>query len=178
MRSYLKILLVIFTAGAAGLLVVSALFIGAYYYVEPSLRDAEDLRNLKMQIPLQVYSRDGRLIAEFGEFKRTPVAYAQIPKLLVNAVIAAEDDRFFEHPGVDYQGVIRAFLNEILRGNRGIGGSTITQQVARTTNLGSRERRNALEAYVRKFKEVILALRIEREFTKEEILELYLNTYF
>ena len=90
-----------------------------------------------MQIPLQVYSRDGRLITEFGEFKRTPVAYAAIPQLLVNAVIAAEDDRFFEHPGVDYQGVIRAFLNEILRGDRGIGGSTITQQVARTHEPGS-----------------------------------------
>ena len=96
----------------------------------------------------------------------SPVAYAEIPRLLINAVVAAEDDRFFEHPGVDYQGVIRAFLNEVMSGDRGVGGSTITQQVARTTNLGTRERRNAVEAYVRKFKEWILALRIEREFTK------------
>jgi penicillin-binding protein 1A len=176
MNSYLKILLAILTAGGVGFLVIAALFIGAYYYVAPTLPNAEDLRNLKMQMPLEVYSRDGRLMAEFGEFKRTPVAYEEIPQLLIDAVLAAEDDRFFEHPGVDYQGVLRAAYNEIVRGDRGIGGSTITQQVARTTNLVGRERRNALAAYIRKFKEQIVALRIEREFSKEEILELYLNT--
>jgi penicillin-binding protein 1A len=122
---------------------------------------------------LQVYSRDGRLLAEFGEVKRTPVAYEDIPPLLISAIVAAEDDRFFEHPGVDYQGVIRAILNVLSTGGeRGVGGSTITQQVARQ-NFLTRER-----LYVRKFKEQILALRIEREFSKEEILELYLNSYF
>lgn len=178
MSAYLKIPLVFLAAAAGAFLLLAALLTGGYYYVAPSLPRAEELRDLTMQMPLRVYSRDGRLIAEFGEYKRTPVAYEDIPPLLVRAVLAAEDDRFFEHPGVDYQGVLRAAWNELTSANRGIGGSTITQQVARTTHLVSRERRNALAAYVRKFKEQILALRIEREFTKQEILELYLNTYF
>lgn len=178
MKLYSKIPLAILALAAIGTLGVAIAFTGAFYYVAPSLPKAEELRNLQMQVPLRIYSRDGRLIDEFGEFKRTPVAYADIPPLLVSAVLAAEDDRFFEHPGVDYQGVLRAAYNEIVSRDRGQGGSTITQQVARTTNLVSRERRNALAAYVRKFKEWILALRIEREFTKPEILELYLNTNF
>ena len=173
MNAYLKIPLVIATVTALLVVTLAGLLLGAYYYVAPTLPRAEELRDLKMQIPLQVYSRDGRLIQEFGEQKRTPVAYQDIPPLLIKAVLAAEDDRFFEHPGLDYQGILRAFINVIVTGgDRSIGGSTITQQVARM-NFLNRER-----LYVRKFKEAILALRIEREFTKEEILALYLNTYF
>jgi penicillin-binding protein 1A len=173
MKAYLRIPCVIVVGFATVTLAIAAVVAGGYYYVAPSLPSAEELRNVKIQIPLQVYSRDGRLIQEFGEVHRTPVAYDHIPPLLVKAILAAEDERFFEHPGVDYRGVLRAILNEVMAGDRSVGGSTITQQVTRTLSLLSRERN-----YVRKFKEWILAFRLEREFTKQEILALYLNTYF
>ncbi len=160
-------------------MVVAALFIGAYYYVAPGLPAAAELRDIKIQVPLQVYSRDGRLIDEFGEMKRTPVAYDDIPPLLVRAVLAAEDEHFFEHPGVDYRGVIRGAVNELRSGSANVGGSTITQQVTRTLNVLTRAGLSSgFERFVAKYKEMILAFRIEREFTKEEILELYLNTSF
>jgi penicillin-binding protein 1A len=173
MKIYLRIPAAIL-AGLATLVVsTAALFAGGYYYVAPGLPDAEQLRDVRMQVPLSVYSRDGRLIAQFGEVMRTPAAYRDIPQQMIQAVLAAEDERFFEHAGVDYRGITRAALN-VLRtlGDRSIGGSTITQQVAREYFL-TRER-----LYIRKFKEAILALRIEQEFSKEEILELYLNTTF
>src|SRR5215813_3750569 len=118
MRRYLQILLTITACGAAFGVVVAALLIGLYYYVEPRLPKAEDLRNVKIAVPLQVFSRDGRLIQEFGEVHRTPVAYDDIPPLLVKGVLAAEDEHFFEHPGVDYRGVLRAILNEISSSRR------------------------------------------------------------
>lgn len=173
MKSYVRILLILGSLGAACAVSVAALVIGAYYFVEPGLPDAEQLRDVRLKIPLMIYSRDGRLMAQVGEERRTPAAYDDIPPLLVNALLAAEDDRFFDHPGFDYQGLIRAGLNYSLSGgSRSQGGSTITQQLARMYFL-TRER-----TFVRKFKELILATRIEREFSKQEILELYLNTYF
>lgn len=154
---------------------LAATVIGGYYYVQPSLPTADELRDVRFQIPLRVYTRDGRLMGQFGDQMRTPVPYAQIPPLLVQAVLAAEDDHFFEHSGLDFSGIARGAFRFIVTGGteRVPGGSTITQQVTRTTNLLSRD-----YSLVRKFKEAILALRIEREFTKEEILELYLNTTF
>jgi penicillin-binding protein 1A len=179
MNRYLQILLTFVAAITVLLVAGTAVLVGGYYYVEPSLPRAEDLRNVKIQVPLQVYSRDGRLLAEFGEMKRTPVAYENIPPLLVKAVLAAEDEHFFEHPGVDYRGVIRGFLNELSSSRSSVGGSTITQQVTRTLNVLSRSGlQSGVQRFVQKFKEWILAFRIEREFTKQEILELYLNTYF
>jgi len=173
MRSYSRIFAVCGALAGAGLLALGALFAGGYYYVAPSLPEAESLRDVQLQIPLSVFSRDGRLLAQFGERQRTPVAFDEIPERLVQAILAAEDDRFFEHPGFDYQGLLRAGVNFLLTaGDRGQGGSTITQQVARMYFL-TRER-----TFVRKFKELILATRIESEFSKQEILELYLNTYF
>src|SRR5690554_6423621 len=100
MKSILRWLLAFLAGGAGFAGVVAALFTGAYYYVEPSVPNTEELRDVKFQIPLRVYSRDGRLIQQFGS-PRTPVKYEQIPKVLIDALIAAEDDRFFEHPGVD-----------------------------------------------------------------------------
>jgi penicillin-binding protein 1A len=179
MSRYLKILLTIGAAAAVLVVAVAALGAGAYYYVAPSLPRAEDLRNVKIAVPLQVFSRDGRLIAEYGEIKRTPVAYADIPPLLIKAVLAAEDEHFFEHPGVDYRGVLRGIASEISPNGRNVGGSTITQQVTRTLNVLSRSGLSSgVQRFVNKFKEWILAFRIEREFTKQEILALYLNTYF
>src|SRR6266853_4251941 len=179
MKPYIKILLTFSSLAGAAILAVVAVFAGGYYYVAPSLPRAEELRDIKIQIPLQVYSRDGRLLAEFGEMKRTPVAYDDIPPILIKAVLAAEDEHFFEHPGVDYRGVIRGVLNELTPNGNTVGGSTITQQVTRTLNVFQRSGLSSgVQKFVQKFKEWILAFRIEREFTKQEILELYLNTYF
>ena len=155
-------------AGLGGAIAV----VGVYFYLSPQLPSAETLREVKLQVPLKVYSRDGRLMAQIGEMRRTPKQYEEIPPVVVNAFLAAEDDRFFEHPGYDYQGIIRAAINLARTGERTQGGSTITQQLARVYFL-SRER-----TFVRKAKELLLALRIESEFTKEEILTLYLNKIF
>ncbi|HUL82973.1 MAG TPA: transglycosylase domain-containing protein, partial [Gammaproteobacteria bacterium] len=179
MSRYPKILLTILASVGAFVLVVATVGIGAYYYVAPSLPRAEELRNVKIQVPLQVYSRDGRLIWEFGEIKRTPVAYEDIPPLLIKAVLAAEDEHFFEHSGVDYRGVLRGIFNEISPSSRNVGGSTITQQLPRQLNVTSRAGLSSgFQRFVQKFKEWILAFRIEREFTKQEILQLYMNTSF
>ncbi len=144
----------------------------AYYYLAPGLPSAEVIREVKLQTPLRIYSRDGRLLGQVGEQRRTPVRFEEIPDVVVKAFLAAEDDRFFEHPGFDYQGITRAAVNLLLTGERSQGGSTITQQLARAYFLTSER------SFVRKAKELILALQIEREFTKTEILSLYLNKIF
>ena len=172
MRTYARIFVALGTWVVTGSLCVGALIAGGSLYVAPSLPLAEELRDVRVQIPLSVYSRDGRLISQFGE-KRSPVPYEDIPPVMVQAVLAAEDDRFFEHPGIDYQGTLRAMTYFILNtGDSRQGGSTITQQIARQYFL-TRDR-----TLVRKFKEWILALRIEREFSKTEILDIFLNTTF
>jgi penicillin-binding protein 1A len=158
---------------AAGLLSFAALFVGGYYYVEPSLPAASELRNIEIQIPLSVYTRDGRLIQQFGEQKRNPAEYDEIPELVIRAFLAAEDETFFDHPGIDFTGIARSAVNYfITSSDRVPGASTITQQIAREYFL-SRD-----YSLVRKFREQIMAIRIEREFSKEEILELFLNTTF
>ena len=173
MKPYSRILVISGSLLTSMVLVLGALFSGGYYYVAPSLPDAEVLRDVRLQIPVSVYSRDGRLMAQFGEQMRTPAPYEAIPERLIQAVLAAEDDQFFSHPGMDFAGTARAVFNFLTTGgDRVPGGSTITQQLAREYFL-TRE-----VTLVRKFKEWILAFRIEREFSKEEILELYLNTYF
>jgi len=145
---------------------------GAYYYLQPALPSVQEMRDIQLQIPLRIYSRDGRLIQQIGEKRRTPVDYEDIPKMVEQAFLAAEDDRFFEHPGFDYQGIMRAAILFLTTGSRAQGGSTITQQLARGYFL-SRDR-----TFVRKAKEIILAIQIEKAFTKQEILALYLNKIF
>ena len=153
--------------------VLAGLFIGgAYLYLSPSLPDIERLKDVQLQVPLRVYAKSGELIAEFGEMKRSPLKYEEFPQHLINAVLAAEDDRFFEHPGVDYQGILRAVVHLIKTGKKGQGGSTITMQVARNFFL-SREK-----TYLRKFNEIFLAFKIEGFLTKEDILALYLNKIY
>ncbi len=161
-------------AGLAVTVVIGgfAAIAGAYYYFRPGLPSAETMRDVQLQTPLRIYSRDGRLIDQIGEKRRIPVDYDMIPERIIDAFLAAEDDRFFEHPGFDYQGITRAALNLLLTGSRAQGGSTITQQLARVYFL-SRER-----TFVRKAKELILAMQIEHEFSKQEILALYLNKIF
>jgi penicillin-binding protein 1A len=153
-------------------LAVTASGFGAYYYLQPALPSVEEMRERRVQIPLRIYSRDGLLMGQVGEKKRTPVDYSNIPERVVRAFLAAEDDRFFSHPGFDYQGIARAGIKLVLTGSRAQGGSTITQQLAREYFL-SRDR-----TFIRKAKELILAIQIESEFSKQEILELYLNKIF
>ena len=177
MKPYSQILLTILAAGLAGVVALAGVLIGAYYYLAPDIPQAAELRDIKIAVPLQIYSRDGRLIQEFGEQKRTPVAYEDIPPLLVKAVVAAEDEHFFEHPGIDWRGVIRGALNELRASGGNVGGSTITQQVPRTLDIMKRAGLSSgFDRFVAKYKEWIVAYRMELEFTKEEILELYLNT--
>ncbi len=140
-----------------------------YFTMGRDLPDVETLRDVQLQVPLRVYSRDGKLISVFGEQRRIPVAIDEIPDNLKNAFIAGEDARFYSHPGVDYQGLTRAVLTLATTGEKSVGGSTITQMLARNFFL------SLDKTYERKIKEIFLALRIEREFTKDEILELFLN---
>ena len=143
-----------------------------YSNLAPQLPSVDSLKEVQLQTPLKVYSREGDLLAVYGEKRRKPLRYEQVPDLLVQAFLCAEDDRFFEHPGVDYQGIVRAAFNLIRTGQKTQGGSTITMQVARNFFL-TNER-----TYERKLKEIMLALRIEQTLTKEEILELYLNKIY
>ncbi|MCU7836365.1 MAG: penicillin-binding protein 1A [gamma proteobacterium symbiont of Taylorina sp.] len=143
-----------------------------YYYLEPQLPEVDVLKDVQLQVPLRVYSADKQLIAEFGEMKREPVIYKDIPQQLIQAVIAAEDESFFNHPGVDYKGILRAVLHLIKTGKKGQGGSTITMQVARNFFL-SRDK-----TYIRKVNEIFLSLKIEKELSKQAIMQLYLNKIY
>jgi len=154
------------------MLAFAAAVVGAWFYVSPGLPAAETIREIPLQIPLRIYSRDGRLIEEVGERRRVLVQYRELEPFVVQAFVAAEDSRFFSHPGVDPIGIARAAVNFVLSGSRGQGGSTITQQLARDYFL-TRER-----LFTRKLREAFLAWKIEQEFTKEEIMSLFLNKMF
>ncbi len=146
--------------------------LGTFYFLKPTLPDVDALRNLQLQVPLRVYSRDGHLLGQIGEQRRVPVRYEEIPRVVIHAVLAAEDDRFFQHPGVDWQGMARAMLVYATTLDASQGGSTLTQQLVRTT-LISRERKLR-----RKIREIFLSLQLENELSKEEILTLFINTQF
>jgi penicillin-binding protein 1A len=164
----------IIVAGFATLLVISSVagVIGAYYYVAPGLPAAQTIRDIPLQIPLRIYSRDGHLIEEIGQRRRILISYDDVPDHVVNAFIAAEDQRFFVHPGIDYRGILRALTQLVMSGEIAGGGSTLTQQLARSYFLSLEQTAE------RKFKEASLAVRIEQEFTKEQIMELFLNKMF
>jgi penicillin-binding protein 1A len=162
----------ILAAAALGAALVLFVVLAAYTYVAPGLPDVATLKDVRLEAPMRIYTRDGKLIAEFGEKRRSPVVYEQIPPQVVNAFVAAEDDRFFSHPGVDYQGLVRAAIAYMTTGERRQGGSTITMQVARNFLLTSEK------TFLRKLREIFVAIRIEGLLTKEEILTLYLNKIF
>jgi penicillin-binding protein 1A len=144
----------------------------SYVYLVPSLPSTESMRNVELQVPLRVYSRSGALIAQIGEQRRIPVGYDQIPDLVKHAFLAAEDERFFEHHGIDYFGVVRAVLIDVLSGEKTQGASTITMQAARNMFL-------SLDKTVRrKLQETFVTYRMEHEFSKQEIFGLYLNVIF
>lgn len=145
---------------------------GFYLYLRPGLPPVEQLLDIKLQTPLRVYSKDNRLIAEFGEKRRAPITIEQIPTIQLQAFLAAEDSRFYEHFGVDIKGLARAAIELVSTGSIQSGGSTITMQVAKNYFL-SRDR-----TFIRKFNEILLAVQIERELDKDRILELYLNKIY
>ena len=144
----------------------------SYVYLLPSLPTTEAMRNVELQVPLRVYTRSGALIAQIGEQRRIPVGYDQIPDLVKHAFLAAEDERFFEHHGIDYLGVVRAVLIDVLAGDKSQGASTITMQAARNMFL------TLDKTYRRKLQETFVTYRMEHEFTKQEIFGLYLNVIF
>ncbi|MFS1420915.1 penicillin-binding protein 1A [Vibrio splendidus] len=150
---------------------VSTIF-GFYYYVKPELPDVATLRDVKLQTPMQVFSQDGKLISQFGEKRRNPVTYDEIPLHLVEALIATEDSRFYEHPGIDPIGITRAALVVAMSGSAKQGASTITQQLARNFFLSNEKK------IMRKIKEIFIAIHIEQLLSKEEIMELYVNKIF
>lgn len=154
------------------ILLGAASIFGLYKYVEPQLPDVATLKDVRLQIPMQVYSADGELIAQYGEKRRIPLKLDQIPPVMVHAFIATEDSRFYEHHGIDPVGIFRAASIALVSGHASQGASTITQQLARNFFL-SPER-----TLMRKLKEVFLAIRIEQMMTKDEILELYLNKIY
>ncbi len=155
-----------------GLSVAVIVTSGFYLYLRPGLPPVEQLLEIKLQTPLRIYSKDSRLIAEFGEKRRAPITIEQIPTIQLQAFLAAEDARFYEHFGVDIKGLARAAIELISTGSIQSGGSTITMQVAKNYFL-SRDR-----TFIRKFNEILLALQIERELDKNRILELYLNKIY
>ncbi len=155
-------------AGLFSLLLVVGLALAVAY---PNLPEIESLADYRPKLPLRVFSSDGIQLGEFGEERRNFVPIAQIPQLMKDAVLAAEDARFYQHGGVDYKGVARAAI-ENLRDARSQGASTITMQVARNFYLSTEK------TFTRKIYEILLALKIERRLTKDQILELYMNQIF
>ncbi len=163
---------IIFWLLLAGFSVTLVTFAGLYLYLSPKLPSVDSLREVKLQTPLRVYSSDGKLIGEFGEQRRTPLTYNQIPPLYIKALLSAEDAEFFEHHGVSLKGMLRAASQILKSGAIQSGGSTITQQLARDFFLTRKQ------IFSRKFNEILLSIEIERKFTKEEILELFNNKMF
>lgn len=147
-------------------------FLCAYVYLAPSLPSSAGMRTLPLQVPLRVYTRSGALISQIGEQRRVPVSYEEIPELVRDAFLAAEDDRFFQHGGIDYFSMLRSIYVDLTTGDYSQGASTITMQTARNMFL-TRDKN-----VTRKLQEIFLTLRMERSFTKQEILETYLNVIF
>ena len=162
------------TVWALFILLFIAVLVAAvvYVYMEWQLPDVKTLRDVHLQVPLRVYTADHKLIAQFGTKRCIPVTLDQVPKPLIHAVLATEDARFYEHPGVDLVGIFRATKTVIETGKRSQGASTITMQVARNFFLTRKK------TYTRKINEILLALKINKELRKDKILELYLNKIY
>src|SRR6476620_10284584 len=152
----------------AGLL----LFVFVVVIVVPTLPSLEVLTDYQPKVPLRVYSAEGLLIGEFGEERRAPVRIADVPQGMREAILAAEDERFYQHGGVDYVGVLRAALSNFMSGGARQGASTITSQVARNFFLTKEK------TVTRKFNEMLRAFKIEHSLTKDQILELYINQIY
>ncbi len=163
----IRLFFLIFTLGLVGLVLV-------WLIIVPSLPSVDMLKDIRLQVPLRIYSTDQELMLEVGEQRRLPLTIDEMPEKLRLAFLAAEDDRFYRHPGIDWRGTSRAvwlYARSLGRG-RVPGGSTITQQVAQRFFLSTEY------SVTRKLREMLLALQIEREMSKDEIFELYLNKEF
>lgn len=153
---------------AAGVLAAAVIALA----VTPTLPSVQSLTEERLKVPMRVYTQEGVLLAEFGEEKRIPVKIEEVPDQLKKAILAAEDDSFYFHQGVDFLGIVRATLANLREGRTAEGASTITMQVARNYFLTPEK------TYTRKLREILLAFKIERELTKDQILELYINKIF
>lgn len=155
------------------LMITASVLLGVFYaYMYLKLPSVTGLKDIRMQEPLRVFTSDGKLIAEYGEKKRIPVALEDVPKALIGAILATEDRRFYEHPGIDFIGLVRASISFISTGEKAQGASTITMQVARNFLLTRKK------TFERKVKEILLAFKIEHALSKDKILELYVNKVY
>jgi penicillin-binding protein 1A len=154
-----------------GLIIAGLLFV-VCLAIYPKLPSMDDLRNYRPKLPLQIYSEDNVLLGQFGDEKRIYLPMTNTPKMLINAILAAEDTRFYEHGGIDIRGLIRAIVADITTHKLQSGASTITMQVARNFFLTKKK------TFSRKFYEALLAYKIEQELTKNQILELYTNQIY
>ncbi|MDV2857138.1 MULTISPECIES: penicillin-binding protein 1A [Oceanimonas] len=161
----IRLLSLVFFLGLSGIVALLVL----YQQIGAELPDVSALKEVRLETPMRIYSQDNELISQYGEQRRTPVSIEQMPQPLIDAFLATEDARFYEHPGIDPVGIVRAAMVWLSTGEKRQGASTITQQVARNFFL-TREK-----TIVRKVKEIFLALHIEKQLSKNEILELYLN---
>lgn len=167
-RRWFRPVLVILT-----LLLLPAILLGLAALLEyPSLPSLEALTDYRPKIPLRIYSAEGALLGEFGEERRALIKISDVPEVMKQAILAAEDDRFYEHGGIDYTGVIRAAFSNFTSGSAKQGASTITMQVARNFFLTKEK------TWARKFNEVLLTLKIEHSLSKDEILQLYINQIY
>ena len=169
MKKLLKIVSWLFAAGSI-VLIAGVFYI--YAVLVPELPAIDHLEDAQYQVPLRVYDHNEILLAEFGEHRRIPVEFDKIPRYLIDAVVAVEDDQFWNHVGVDFYALLAAAYEVATTGRKTRGGSTITMQVARNFFLSPEQ------TYARKFNEILLAMKIESEFSKEKIMELYLNKIF
>ncbi len=159
-----------------GLITLTALSLvglaATYIYFEQQLPNVNVLKDVRFQVPLRVFTADEKLIAEYGDKRRIPIPIDAIPKPLIDAILATEDQRFYQHPGIDPVGLLRAAWQLVLTGEKDQGGSTITMQVARNFFLSRKK------TYTRKLREILLAIKIDKELSKRKILELYLNKIY
>ncbi len=169
LRRILAILAGLFLGGAVLVAGAGAIAIIITY---PRLPSLDVLTDYRPKIPLRVYSADNQLIGEFGEERRSFSRIHEVPQLMKQAVMAAEDERFYQHSGVDYVGVVRAAVGNLVSGHARSGASTITMQVAKNFFLSSEK------TFTRKFNEALLAFKIEHTLTKDQILELYFNQIY
>ena len=161
---------VLFIAGLAAMVIAMAAVVLILTY--PNLPSLEILTDYRPKIPLRVYTAEGQLIGEFGEEHREVVRFQDVPDVMKQAILAAEDERFYQHRGVDVLGIARAALSNLTGGGKRQGASTITQQVAKNFFLSSEK------TYTRKLYEALLSFKIENSLSKDQIFELYINQIF
>jgi len=167
-KTFIRLLSTLIALLLTGILAFAALVL----YFLPQLPATEDILQIRLSVPLRIYAANNELIAEYGEKRRLPIAIKDTPQNLLNAILASEDANFYQHSGVSFTGILRAILANFRSGEHGQGASTVTMQVARNYFL-TREK-----TYTRKFKEVLLAFKLEKQLEKQQILELYVNKIF